>query len=76
MIIQNNANKKTHTVSIDEWRKLQKLGLSRLFKVIDKTDEHPVFTQVKIPKEIKEFQESLRIKTTTETIKPKSNTKK
>lgn len=76
MIIRNKKTKREYEMSAENWAKLRAMNRSNLYEVVSKDDKPQNNYRINIPKEIKEFQASLRIDTTLPKSKPNKTTKK
>jgi len=76
MLIKNKATGREYNVSIENWNKLKEMNRSSLFTVISKEDIVKNPSRINIPKQIHEFQSSLKIETKKTETKPNKTTKK
>lgn len=76
MIIRNKKTRREYEMSTENWAKLKSMNRSNLYEIVSKDDIQKNVYRINIPKEIKEFQASLRIDTTLPKSKPNKITKK
>ena len=77
MLIKNKATGREYNLSIENWNKLKEMNRSNLFTIISKEDIVKNPSRLNIPKQIHEFQASLKIETTKKAeTKPNTKTKK